>query len=151
MKKIGWRIVITTITALWMTLIFSFSGQNGSVSSGVSNSFIERTIVKVYHIFDNECTLEEEKEIIDTFSFPIRKLAHFSVYFVLGMLSFFIMRAFDIERDFLYFAILFCFLFAMSDEIHQLFVMGRSGQFKDVLIDTFGSLISILFFYYRYT
>ena len=36
------------------------------------------------------------------------------------------------------------FLYASSDEIHQLFIPGRSGQFTDVLIDTSGGLAAIL-------
>jgi VanZ family protein len=41
--------------------------------------------------------------------------------------------------------ILLCFLYASSDEIHQLFVPGRSGSFIDILLDTFGSSCAIVF------
>ena len=37
-----------------------------------------------------------------------------------------------------------CFLYACTDEFHQLFIAGRSAEIKDVLIDSFGSLTSIL-------
>ena len=37
-----------------------------------------------------------------------------------------------------------CFLYACTDELHQLFIAGRSAEIKDVLIDSFGSLTSIL-------
>ena len=40
-------------------------------------------------------------------------------------------------------SITLCFLYALSDEIHQLFIIGRSKEFKDVLIDTAGSFIGI--------
>ena len=40
--------------------------------------------------------------------------------------------------------IVFCFLYACSDEIHQLFVPGRSGMFTDVLIDTGGAVTGML-------
>ena len=36
------------------------------------------------------------------------------------------------------------FLYACSDEIHQLFVNGRSGEFTDVLLDTCGAGFGIL-------
>ena len=36
------------------------------------------------------------------------------------------------------------FLYACTDELHQLFVSGRSGQFTDVLIDTLGALFGCL-------
>lgn len=37
------------------------------------------------------------------------------------------------------------FIYACTDEIHQLFVPGRAGRFTDVLIDTTGGIIMLLF------
>ena len=34
-------------------------------------------------------------------------------------------------------------VYAASDEIHQLYVPGRAGQFRDVLIDSAGVLLGI--------
>ena len=36
------------------------------------------------------------------------------------------------------------FLYACTDEIHQIFVPGRSAQFRDVLIDTLGASFGCL-------
>ena len=36
-------------------------------------------------------------------------------------------------------SILLSFLYACTDELHQIFVPGRSAQFRDVLIDTLGA------------
>ena len=47
-------------------------------------------------------------------------------------------------------AFVFCFLYACSDEVHQLFVPGRSGNIIDVGIDSIGSYFGILFFYIYY-
>ena len=38
-------------------------------------------------------------------------------------------------------AIIFCFIYACSDEYHQSFVNGRTAQFSDSLIDVFGGLV----------
>ena len=38
-------------------------------------------------------------------------------------------------------SLLICLIYAFSDEIHQLFVLGRSGEFRDVLIDFCGSIL----------
>jgi VanZ family protein len=35
----------------------------------------------------------------------------------------------------------------MSDEFHQLFIVGRSGQIKDVFIDTFGAIFVVFIIY----
>ena len=39
------------------------------------------------------------------------------------------------------------FLYACTDEFHQLFIAGRAGQFRDVCIDSTGALIMILIIY----
>ena len=41
--------------------------------------------------------------------------------------------------------ILIVILYASTDEFHQLFVPGREGTFRDVLIDTSGAIIAIIF------
>ena len=38
------------------------------------------------------------------------------------------------------------FLYACTDEFHQLFVPGRSGNFRDVIIDTSGGVLSAILF-----
>jgi VanZ family protein len=43
-------------------------------------------------------------------------------------------------------SILFSMLYASTDEFHQLFVEGRSGSVRDVMIDTLGATLGILFF-----
>ena len=42
-------------------------------------------------------------------------------------------------------AFLCTFLYACSDEFHQLFIPGRSGEFRDVMIDSTGGIIGIVF------
>lgn len=41
-------------------------------------------------------------------------------------------------------SVVLAFTYACSDEIHQLFVPGRSGEFRDVCIDTCGASFGIL-------
>ena len=36
-----------------------------------------------------------------------------------------------------------CVLYAISDEVHQLFVSGRGAQVKDVLIDSAGAIVGV--------
>ena len=44
-------------------------------------------------------------------------------------------------------SIIATFIYALSDEIHQFFVPGRTCAFRDVLIDTIGGVTSILVLY----
>lgn len=74
----------------------------------------------------------------------VRKYAHFFTYLVLGIL---VMNALS-RSGFIGFKILalsisICVLYAISDEVHQLFVPGRGAQVKDVLIDSAGATVGI--------
>lgn len=140
MKK---RIIFTILSILWMGIIFGFSGRESVESSKDSRSFITSTIVKIYKVFNNDASEEEIHNIVESFNGPVRKLAHFTEYFILGVLIFYTFKSYDIKN--IYLMILFCFLYAYSDEIHQLFVLGRYCSFFDVIIDSLGSSSAILF------
>ena len=74
------------------------------------------------------------------YDFVLRKIAHITEYFILTSLLY---RAFKgsfnttVFRLFIYPAAL-SFFYALSDEIHQSFVPGRTCAIRDVLIDTIG-------------
>ncbi len=76
----------------------------------------------------------------------IRKMAHFFCYLILGILGMWTLSAYNAEGKRWLIALLFCMLYAVSDEVHQLFVPGRAGKIVDVLIDTAGSATGIAAF-----
>ena len=141
------KVVKICFLVLWMALIFSFSNQKDVDSSKVSDGFIDRTVVKIYKIFNENITKEKENEIIEKYTYPIRKLAHYTLYFILGILSFLVVKDYSINKKLIIYSLLICFLYACSDEFHQLFIIGRSARVLDVMIDTFGSLCGISIFY----
>jgi VanZ family protein len=49
----------------------------------------------------------------------------------------------DMKRRFVL-ALGISIIYAITDEVHQLFVHGRGGQFSDVCIDAGGALIGVL-------
>jgi VanZ family protein len=67
----------------------------------------------------------------------LRKGAHMTEYAILALLLF---RALGSELS----AFLFGLAYAVSDEIHQLFVSGRHGSPLDVAIDAAGLLLGLL-------
>ena len=138
------KIILIILTISWMVLIFLFSNQKSVSSDKVSESFINSTIVKVYKVFKPNATPDEVNKIVSFWNGPVRKLAHFMEYFVLGILVFLTFKEFNYNNIFV--MILICFLYAYSDEFHQLFVLGRSGKFADVLLDLLGSISSIILF-----
>ena len=135
------KIVLSIITVLWMILIFSFSNQQAANSTERSQSLVRNTIIKIYRVFDSNASDEKVNEIVDKLDVPVRKIAHFTEFFILGILIFFTLREYGCKN--IYIMILICFIYACSDEIHQLFVLGRDGNLIDVTIDTLGSTLSI--------
>ena len=119
-----------------------FSNQSATQSSELSDSLIDNTIVKVYEIFNGKVNKEQRAKIIDNYSYFIRKLAHFTLYFILGILCFTFFK--DFTKHYVIYSIMVCFLYAVSDEIHQMFSIERGPGVIDVLIDTLGSLASII-------
>ena len=138
------RIIYTGLTIIWMITIFIFSNQTAQISTDKSNSFIRNTIVKIYKIFNNNKTEDEINKIVEKYDHPVRKTAHLIEYFILGTLVYLTLRSYDIKN--IYIMIIICVLYACSDEFHQLFVTGRSGEIKDVLIDSAGSISAIILF-----
>ena len=131
---IRWGLVFT-----WMLVIFILSAQLSSESDSLSSG-ITRFILNIINSLLPRIEIE-----FSAFSHFVRKSAHFIAYLILGILS---MYAIDEEKNskFTWFskALLICILYAMSDEFHQLYVPGRSGEIKDVLLDSTGSLVGIL-------
>ncbi len=126
---------------VWMLVIFNFSNQQGTSSSGLS----DRITIKIAQIItQNKLTEDEKEQIINKYSFIIRKTAHFIVYFILGFLTIILTTdLYSYNKKTFLFTLLFNFLYASTDEIHQLFINGRNGSFLDVLLDTTGALTAI--------
>ena len=126
---------------VWMLVIFNFSNQQGTSSSGLS----DRITIKIAQIItQNKLTEDEKEQIINKYSFIIRKTAHFIAYFILGFLTIILTTdLYSYNKKTFLFTLLFNFLYASTDEIHQLFINGRNGSFLDVLLDTTGALTAI--------
>lgn len=129
----------------WMLIIFNFSNQSGTSSSGLSN----RIIIGIAEIFNKNLTTSEKKELVDKYKIIIRKSAHFGAYFILGTLTIILFVDLKGTTKFSYFiSSLICFIYAVTDELHQLFIPGRCGSAIDILIDSIGALtaITLIFF-----
>ncbi len=128
-KSIWWG-----ITIIIMLVIFYFSSQDGTHSSALSESVMER----FFKFILNDVS-DSQQELLHTF---IRKMGHFSIYLVLGIAVFNLIRCYRTQKAFI-FSLLICVFYAISDEIHQSFVGGRSPAVTDVLIDLAGSFVGI--------
>lgn len=123
---------------IWMALIFYLSHQPATESNNLSTGITEM-IIKIA----KRLVLGLEFDL-GSFNHIVRKNAHFFAYLVLGILVADAQRGGEVlgyKRIVL--ALVICIIYAVSDEAHQLFVSGRGGQVKDVLIDTVGAISGI--------
>lgn len=142
------RTITFILLLLWMSLIFYFSNQSSTHSDSVSNGLMNRIICFTENIINYEFTDGEIENIYKYGIVPLRKSAHFILYFILGTLCFNFINQFKVEKKkIIIISLLICVLYACSDEIHQLLIPGRSGEIRDVLIDSIGSILGILLIY----
>lgn len=123
----------------WMAVIFYLSHQPGSASSDLSSGIVATLLNFIDQVAPN---LELNVESFHTF---VRKNAHFMAYLFLSLLSLNAWKSSGFrgwKQLFLGFGM--CVLFAVTDEIHQLFIEGRSGEARDVLIDSTGAAVGVV-------
>lgn len=126
------------LLVIWLGIIFFFSSQPGEVSLKQSDTII-------YKITDIVSKKDEEtkKHLSIKWTFLVRKTAHFLEYFVLGLIIYLVLDIRGIKYLQIT-AIILALLFASLDEIHQLFVVGRTAKVFDVFIDSIGATVAIL-------
>lgn len=133
--------IFAVLLVIWMAFIFSMSSQNSEVSSNTSGSTI-KVILSAVPKF-TEQPEEVQENVVENLQFITRKSAHFIGYMILGILSILTFLQLEKINKKPQFAFLLCVVYAISDEIHQLFVPGRAGQVRDVMIDSCGSFVGI--------
>ena len=138
MKK--WQIINIILIILWMVIIFLFSSANGIESEHQSDVII----IKTAEVIKKEKIPEENKQkLIDKYIVLVRKSAHFFLYFILGILVYlFVHKKYNTSLKTFIITIIVCTLYAISDEIHQLFTLERAAEVRDVFIDMGGSLLA---------
>lgn len=119
-----------------MIFIFTMSSFSHTSSDAQSNLFVDFIAQNFPHVRHG---LENNLISLSTLIFLVRKTAHFTEYAILGSLFFLNLRNWQKSNGTLAMSILFSFLYACTDELHQIFVPGRSAQFRDILIDTLGA------------
>jgi VanZ family protein len=125
------KLIIPLLTLVWIFVIFSFSLQNGSISSLQSG-----VITKYIHTLLSNININLELTLL---SLIIRKLAHFTEFFILGYLV--RQSSFDLKRNDLLFYI---FLIPILDEFIQSFIPDRAMSVMDMGIDSFGIVTGII-------
>jgi len=134
-KKINRRAcLLWLLTLLWTALLFVFSGQSAQDSARLSGGLTQW--------------------LLDWLSFPglpadqlehiLRKLAHFCMFGVEGLLVQLSLRSVLRGRGGIAPAAAICLIVAGLNEFHQTFFAGRSAQLSDVALDFVGALLGML-------
>ena len=144
--------VLCILIIICMSVIFFFSHQKADDSRETSSKVVIK-IVEILDIKDN-LTKTQTLSLADRLHRTARKVAHFSIYAVLGFLFALLFKEYNYNFKHIFNrAVVFSFLYACTDEFHQLFVIGRSCELRDVCIDSLGAafgamcaLLSIIIF-----
>ncbi len=136
--------VFLILAVCWMILIFGFSSRAADLSAGDSER-AGRVIAELLVPGFERWPSEKQEDFVSVIDHPVRKLAHLAEYTVLGIL---LMGFFtDFRRKpgkWIRHAWIAGTVYAVTDEFHQLFVQGRSGQVSDVILDSGGVFAGIL-------
>lgn len=137
------KIISLTLLIIWMVCIFAFSAQPAEESSARSDKVKAVVMQIVERIFPSALHATQSADGSGLLVTLIRKSAHFLAYLMLGVLAFWTFSSWGIQKRYTLSFVL-CILYAVSDEIHQIFVPGRAGRIFDVFIDSMGAALGLV-------
>ena len=121
----------------WALVIFYLSSEGSDASSGRSDVIVQT--VQSWGVATTGT---------DFMTFLVRKSAHIIAYFMFGGLAYNVIRHYKLPvRRALVASGAIVLVYALSDEFHQLFVPGRSGELRDVVIDTAAGVMGVCLAY----
>lgn len=145
------RILWGMALIIWMGVIFYFSAQTGEESSEMSGGIIQFVVHLLWRDYD-QLSLLEQTQRLSSLTFVIRKCAHFTEYGILAFLTSGFLSTWTLTGKYalgirMGGAWCFSLLYAVSDELHQMFSDGRSPKAFDVLVDSCGAAAGIGVFF----
>ena len=105
---------------IWMVIIFWLSHQSGQEL----NTYLP--------------WVQQWMPWIENFNF-----GHFIAYFILAGLLWWAIGSYRLSISFI--VVLLCLLYGITDEFHQSFVEGRTADLKDIINDTIGATLAMMF------
>ena len=129
-----------------MVMIFCFSAQPAAESDEASGFFVSLILRILYPDYGSIDQIKQT-QLEQVISLVVRKTAHVTEYALLGFALLLHLKANGKQKRIHLpqrYAFIIGSLYAVLDEVHQVFVPGRSGEVKDVLLDSLGVLIGNL-------
>ena len=139
------RILSWAAVAICMAVIFLLSAETAEESSKLSESVSQQAVKEAQKkINQTYKTKSERHRKLAAFKRDVRSYAHIAEFTILGVL---LMLAFEtvMLRQYLrvILAVAVGVIYGVSDEIHQLFVDGRTFQMNDILFDALGVTVGV--------
>lgn len=142
---------IFMILIVWMGIIFMFSSQSYEEQS-LSHKLIvfrdtpvEQMLKGIHFHYGPSEVSVSAVGVEGVIEFFIRKAAHFCIFFVLGFLTYALLRYKYNERFVTSsVSLLFVVVYASLDEFHQKLTGGRTPLWQDAVLDSIGGLCGIL-------
>ena len=136
------------IAIICCIVIFSFSAVPAKASTKQSKG-LTYNVIKLLN--GNKLNEKELEKLTKKVNPIVRKVAHFSIYMILAIFTYIFIEELNIKsksekerlRKNILYTCIFCIIYAIFDEIHQIYVPGRTGKVIDVVIDTLGSCMGI--------
>ena len=121
------------LLVFWLVVIFLLSNQDSGKSQHLSDNLIGKGVDIVASITKQEITPTKKVTIVENMSDKVRSLAHFTEYLILGILVINVLKDYyKLDYKIWLYGLLFCILYAIGDELHQLFISGSSFQYVDI-------------------
>ena len=155
------KIILWVAVVLHICLIFSFSLQDATQSTVISEKITGsiKSEEKFHHEIAGEKNGDGSKKYSDSVAdmmaergfdlleAVLRKIAHFSLFFILGILISALISQYEIKGEIrALIVVLYAGAVAFIDETIQIFSPGRAGRLTDVLIDSSGAACAAILF-----
>lgn len=141
-NKNPWRLFCWLLVAGCILTIFTFSGQDGAESAGVSARVTHALMVAF-----SDGPIDENSARFELAHHLVRKAAHATLYCALALSCAGLTHTYPLKQKARYLiAAGACLVCASADEIQQTFRSGRVGAVTDVLIDMGGALLGLALF-----
>lgn len=140
-------LINAALIIIWCGFIFYLSSktapQSNSQSKPVADKIV-RTLDKIEGKNSPEPVLVKKTKSLNDL---LRDYAHSACYFILAFLAINLLYLLKLKKAIsVFLTVIFCSLYALSDEIHQLFVPGRAFQISDIVNDVLGAVLALIIY-----
>lgn len=136
--------IFLLLAILWMGVIFWFSSRNAELSA-MDSTRIGRAIADMLAKGFTGWDESAKEAFVLSVDHAVRKTAHFLEYMILGILLSGVFAEYRMRPlRWMKRVWISGTLYAVTDELHQIFTPGRSCQLSDIILDSCGVAAGIL-------